>query len=785
MFSPTASRTRTPSSVSPEPKTTGARVKVPKSNALSPHSKKSVSVSPNQTPATSSPMIARVQPADRQQVWTAAGSGQLTPVVASSSQTAGLSVTPPKEAQAGEESREVKPQVPNDVERSMPAAVSPSSLPATAPMLMSPPLTIPNRERQPVVVAVLSAVALVMIVVAFAVIWLTSPRPSFLNPKNTSDDSFCCPNEAAQLRDVIDADVSPCRDFFAYVCKRAIQDSAIQVGVAVDTLDEIAANIIKGTGNFTSPAARALHGYFTSCLSEVWQRDLRHKQVTSFIVGVANTTSGRMTPVDLLRFALNIHIRYQLDFFFGLDFGDASVEFEWNFLRAITFHYYCGNDCFETALAGANAHLKTNYTRRDIEGWQRLLPRAIDAASPGDITRGELLEAFAGMDASLFEAVMKEFYPDFNIGYRAFTEAKRPLLKEIRILWNVSYQPMTLCYMIVSVAIEAMKQVQGRTAVDSPTSQIWEICGTHAARFTELWRLTYVDSLTNPAKDFRMHSLFQETKEALLRYEPLRGLMEAGNDVAKFEAFVRKTSLQLPGDMVLNGVRVPVLQPHGFVDNYFRALGFDFDVRREVWHLGVQYLRQNIDYDLWHRMGIVKGDLYVSPIAYGYLSSVNASRALLADAPVIVVRMAAQLWKKLIRHRDWSARTLAAIKYHRDCILKTFRVPEEVAVELLGTSVALQIAASVAAGATSVSTDGSLVGAADDWLTQKMLWGFFVNSKARFFYARYAYFTCSEDEYAWNYINEPVRHSADFAAAFKCPALQETTNSSACWNYGR
>ncbi|KAL3194206.1 hypothetical protein MRX96_016338 [Rhipicephalus microplus] len=130
-----------------------------------------------------------------------------------------------------------------------------------------------------------------------------------------------------------------------------------------------------------------------------------------------------MTPVDLLRFALNIHIRYQLEFFFGLEFGNASVEFEWTFLRAITFQYYCDYNCFDAALAGVNAHLETNYTYQDIKRWQRFLPRASSAASPGDITKEELLQAFAGMNASVFEAVMKEFYPDF---YMDTTCSRKP-----------------------------------------------------------------------------------------------------------------------------------------------------------------------------------------------------------------------------------------------------------------------------------------------------------------------------------------------------------------------
>ncbi|KAL1436203.1 hypothetical protein MTO96_010940 [Rhipicephalus appendiculatus] len=155
-------------------------------------------------------MTARVQLTDKRQgVETAAGNDRVTPVAASTSETARLSITPPKQAHAGEENREAKPQIPNDAERSMPAAVSPSSLPATTPTPTSPPLTVPHREREPIMVAIVSAVTLAMIVVAIAVIWLTSVRPSFLNPKNTTEDSFCCPDEAAQLRAVIDIDVSP------------------------------------------------------------------------------------------------------------------------------------------------------------------------------------------------------------------------------------------------------------------------------------------------------------------------------------------------------------------------------------------------------------------------------------------------------------------------------------------------------------------------------------------------------------------------------------------------
>ncbi|KAL3194207.1 hypothetical protein MRX96_016339 [Rhipicephalus microplus] len=255
-LSRTASRTRTPGSVTPEPKTTGVRGKVPKANPQSPRSKKrfvpvsgsptpgthssmtSRSVSPYQTPGTSSPMTVRMEPTDeKRDAETAAGNDGATPVASSTSQVAVWSVTPLSVVHAEKEERQAKPKIPNHAARSTPTTVSPLSLSVTAPMpTTSPALNVPDREREPVMVAILSAVALVMTVVAITMIWLTSARLSFPKPKNATEDTFCCPVEAAQLRAVIDVDVSPCRDFFAYVCKRAIQDDAVQVGVAMDTL---------------------------------------------------------------------------------------------------------------------------------------------------------------------------------------------------------------------------------------------------------------------------------------------------------------------------------------------------------------------------------------------------------------------------------------------------------------------------------------------------------------------------------------------------------------------
>ncbi|XP_075550749.1 uncharacterized protein LOC142584520 [Dermacentor variabilis] len=449
-LSPTASSTTKTGPSSAKPKPTKARDQVPKINSPSLRSKKKhFTAGPNQTPGTAPPLTERVQSTKkRPELGIEAGNDERRAMDASDFQTAGPSTPLSKGMQAREENPEVEPQMPKNDERPSCTPGPPRSLSAKPASLASAANTFTACGQVPVAVGVVSMAALASVSVTFALIWLASAKDPFFQSNNTTDASFCCPNEAAQLYAVIDDTVSPCKDFFAYVCKRAIQDGVIEAGFAADELDRIAADIIKGTGSITSPAGKALHGYFASCLSEVWQKDLRQEQVTSAIVRLANAKRNKMTPADLLRFGLNAQYRYRIDFFFGVTFSTASVEFEWNFMRTIAFLYYCSDDCFEAALSGVNAHLKTNYTRQDIGDWQQRLPRHSDAGEPEIIATKELLEAFGDLDVSLFETIMKEIYPDFSLKYPAYATAKRALLAEIRILWNVSAQPMSLCYVL-------------------------------------------------------------------------------------------------------------------------------------------------------------------------------------------------------------------------------------------------------------------------------------------------------------------------------------------------
>ncbi|KAK8771626.1 hypothetical protein V5799_025131 [Amblyomma americanum] len=110
-------------------------------------------------------------------------------------------------------------------------------------------------------------------------------------------------------------------------------------------------------------------------------------------------------------------------------------------------------------------------------------------------------------------------------------------------------------------------------------------------------------------------------------------------------------------------------------------------------------------------------------------------------------------------------------------------VPKAKPQDLLASTTGLLTAARVAAtAASSVAKTAAATEPTSDWFKLRPLWSLFRMSKAQFFYARYAYFRCSDAKAAKDSINQPVRHSADFAAAFGCSMDPDVLKSASCMN---
>ncbi|XP_075529999.1 uncharacterized protein LOC142563325 [Dermacentor variabilis] len=500
--------------------------------------------------------------------------------------------------------------------------------------------------------------ALSISVATFVIIWL-SARLAVMRRNDTvlRETPFCCPREAAELFAVIDNQVAPCEDFFAYVCRNAIDRYLTQGNAAHNILWDIDVHILTGTSNYSVKAAAALQAFYRSCVTEIWQPDLRLRDILAAVFEIANTTK-RMSHAHLLRFALEVQKRYDLPFYFAVGYAYGYIYFKRHLLRVADYSPVCDDACYATVLSAFNAHFGANCTMEQVAAWEQLFTD--DDTQPYVFTWNEIAVVFGGMDAEQFKAILLEF--SIDVGTKDFA-IQQELLADIARVWNVANQPLSLCHALIIVALSSLKWIVfGDAELNSPALRSAEVCQIHLVEKEQLWRATYVAALTSPDKDRQLRDIFEATRRSFVGYEPLRQLVATGNDTANFEDLMRSFTLMLPSDLVLPEMGVPVLNNSGFVRNIFRTTSFEYDAILEKQRRGMPALpRSFLEYLPEGIMFINSSTLYVNAPSYAWLSTGTAN-PLLADAPVIASRMAYSMWRNVREWSGWSTRTQAALK---------------------------------------------------------------------------------------------------------------------------
>ncbi|KAK8782481.1 hypothetical protein V5799_016178 [Amblyomma americanum] len=296
-----------------------------------------------------------------------------------------------------------------------------------------------------------------------------------------------------------------------------------------------------------------------------------------------------------------------------------------------------------------------------MSAWERKFPPY--RKRPDYLSLKEIRDIFGGLEASQLKDIFLEFLIDIDKVKEFRTLFKAAFLMDIRLL--VDDQPLSLCYVLLVVALEAMSYIQKGSTLNSPTMRSKEVCNDHVFQSGQLWRVTYVAALASPARDQQLHKIFEETRRRFVEYGPFLRLMAVENDAERLQTVIGNITLMLPGDLVFQEPVVPQMSMHGFARNMFLALNFEFDAKKENARRGVPWIRDDSANRTKNRLYFLsKTILYVSSLGYGWLSS-GTLDPLLADAAVIASRMAALMWSNVLKSMDWSRETKAALKEFR------------------------------------------------------------------------------------------------------------------------
>ncbi|KAH7938758.1 hypothetical protein HPB52_000293 [Rhipicephalus sanguineus] len=604
---------------------------------------------------------------------------------------------------------------------------------------------------------------LLTVVVAFALVWISVQQGAIRRRNDTvsRETPFCCPAEAAKLFAVIDKQGVPCENFFEYVCRNALNQGYIQQNVAHEIL---------GTSNYTVQAAATLQAFYRSCVTEIWQPDLRLKGAIEAVIEIANTTK-RMSPALLLHFALEVQIRYKLNFPVTVDVDRGKMYFGRYLRLSDDYSPFCDHDCYATALAAVNAHIGANCTLEEVSQWEQLFTE--DYSGPRSVSWDEIRAIFGGIEADEFRAILFEFRIDVNAIKSVFLVPGTQLIADIRRLWNITNQPVALCHLLVILVMDVMQlAVRSDATLSEPTIHSSEACEAPLYQNNHLWRITRVAALTSPEKDRQMRAIFEATRHSFVGYEPLRRIVAAGNDTAAFESLVSNMSLLLPVDLVLPEKTIPLLPSSGFIRNMMRLVSFEYEANVELKRRRLPVSQHTSWKDRILFMGS-GSRLYVTPSSYAWLST-GTTNPLLADAPVLGSRIASWMWTNVYAW-GWSEATVQAFRAFQKCVKQSQRLREYGNErQLFPLTMGLRIAATM--GATSSGTGNN---ARAEWFRMKSAWSLYRMSEAQFFYARYAYFQCSEDK-APSVVNGPTLRSADFVAAFDCQRGSKDATETGC-----
>ncbi|KAH6923687.1 hypothetical protein HPB50_005149 [Hyalomma asiaticum] len=522
----------------------------------------------------------------------------------------------------------------------------------------------PNRRKNVVsltaVVVGLSCASLAF-VVAFALIWFSvHPGAIRRHDNGTHETPFCCPKEAAKLFAVIDHQAVPCKDFFAYVCKNAIEQGFVQDNSVHGILWEVGARVVTGTSKHGVRAVAALQAFYRSCVTEVWQRDLRLHGAIEAILQIAYTPK-QVTAAKLLRFALEVQFRYNLVFIFTIAVESEVMFFTRNLLLYEAYKPFCDDACYATTLSAVNAHLGANCTPEEMSEWERGF--SDEYSWPDPVSWDDVHAVFQGIEAEEFKTIFLQSLIDVDSIQHVVVVSKNEMFADIERLWDPANLPTSLCHLLVILILDLIQLVVHRDAtLSSPTIRSSELCEMHLRQSVQLWRSTNVAALTSPDKDRQMGAIFEATRRSFVGYEPLRRIAAAGNDTLKFESFVRNMSLLLPAGFELPELRVPALNDSGFVQNFFRLMSFEYDAKVAVQRqrLPVVDVSSPTESTRDRMLFVDEGTLYVGAPAYAWLST-DTRNPLLADAPVLASRMASLMWTQTFHWQGWSERSRNAL----------------------------------------------------------------------------------------------------------------------------
>lgn len=516
----------------------------------------------------------------------------------------------------------------------------------------------------------------------------------------------------------------------------------------------------------SSSSATVLSSIYRTCINVIWQKNLLIQQTTRAILQSGHV-SLKMNQSQWLRFFMLMKDKYKFETLIDITSLRRRLRIFQRSSSAWDEIERCAQ-CASEIVTTFNSVMGSDVTTSQLLSFKDTIPRR------GPVQRIRITDNLTQYLPTIFQGLsysqLTSIFGEVNIILDNITtieiSAGDKLRAVMEILTQPDLQPISIAYVISGTVLEAYYKLHPSDNSTHPTAAVLSKCSAHLNSFPGLWDSVYAQSYTDPHKDGHVRHIYSMILDSMLQQVSSSPLLEPA-DRTSLEVYLKNISLLLPSDLIATDVSLPDISPSDFVGDYLASLDFEYNVY--LWKL-----RSGLpDMDKEERFKTdVYGNrfLWISPSSYLDMNF-NSSNVLLANLPVVGMRIAAVMAFTLLTFDGFSEATQQKVWNAFLCLLKWYFGDIDYQETHLLTVTYVE----------GLSTVLRIVDT-KDWDQRKGYVGVLGMSDSQFFFIKYAYSWCTNvnDPVVINNINMPLMNSGVFAATFHCGARSRMTNASDC-----
>ncbi|KAK8785415.1 hypothetical protein V5799_008219 [Amblyomma americanum] len=570
--------------------------------------------------------------------------------------------------------------------------------------------------------------------------------------------SFCCPNEALAVLQVVNLSVDPCEDFYAHVCSRA--DAGTPEHMSPMFRIAMKRKMVElGSVRTSTSAAGQMLAAIKKRTRGRHRKELPGEDIAEFVTAVAQAAAvgQKVELFHVVRLFAVLSMRYGLQSLVSFSVSKSGT------VAKIQRNDGCVLDSAYTDDVGsaADAFNKALHDTVNVAQLRQLhdnLKTTRGANHSKAASRSIASSPFSGLSEHEWAAISRDLIFSLHPNVTEVETREEDRLDEfLAVLLKAPHQITALAYIVICTAYMTRDKLDDTLSTEPVhgmriSCQLVGVCEIEDVFFAQVFSSRNTNNYVRGLfRSIRLNVTDQASAHPVL----------GGASKQAIARELDKLRLMLPEEIAASDLRVPTVSKT-FVANLLAARSYAFDVRKAKVSRKIP-TANSLSLPMVMRRGEV---IYVPTNVYALLGQKPNKKAALG-IPVVGVDMAAEMWSYLLE-RPWPDESRRNIKTRLECFKQKLLNASHHGDSVRAAAIALGVQSSIDAMMTA---EWNTVAIVNDTQT----------SLGRLVYLTWVYDRCATvpGESRWD-INLALQHSPGFAEAFGCAKGSTMTSPNCC-----